>query len=650
MRSSSENEHYDAIVVGARCAGATVATLLAKAGRRVLLVDRDRFPSDTVSTHQLFPDSLDLLDRLGAGDRLRAAHRLRPVRYSWRVLGHPVAGGFTPVGRHDRTCSIRRIALDAALVENAAAAGAHVRFGEPVRGLIGSGTEADPVRGVVLRSGQRIEAPWVVGADGRASTVAHQLGLPATQDRRGEMSMLFAYWEGLPDSDWCQIDVHEQFGLMSAPCEDGAHLLSVAGPAELTRGSAPKRQETYLAALRRFPAVLNPRLLEQGRQISSVVAVPETMLRGFVRPATGPGWALVGDSGLFKHPVTAQGIGDALAQGWYVGTALGRGEDLDDYETWRTDRAAGHYEWSYEAARFPSSGAAAIYSGLAADPAAGAEFLDLFTKRNRPSEVLTPARTSRWRAAWAYEEGLHELEALIESFDDEMLGAAVPACPDWSVGDLVAHVVGVAEDAVGGAYFPQATEAWRDPGIASARDAWTAQHVDRYLDRTRDGLLRGLDHHGSRLVTSLRRGDRPFEDGPPWLVVAPVADLAVHLADLREAIGAPPAGGRRRRPAGIRGLPRLAARTGGPPAVAGAAAQRRPPRMASGRGERRRRRHRLRPRTVPHDHRPAEPGADRPLRLDGRPHALPPGHLALPAPRLRVESRPRSFVRVANPG
>ena len=245
------------------------------------------------------------------------------------MLGHAVAGGFTPVGGHDRTCSIRRVALDAALVETAAAAGAELRLGAEVGDIIGSGTEADPVRGVVLRGGERLRAPWVIGADGRTSTVARRLGLPASQHRRGEMAMLFAYWEGLPDSDWCQIDVHEQLALMSAPCEDGVHLLSVAGPADLTRGSAIQRQQTYLSSLRRFPAILNPRLLEQGRQVSPVVAVPETMLRGFVRPAHGPGWALVGDAGLFKHPVTAQGIGDALAQGWYVGSALGRGEDLD---------------------------------------------------------------------------------------------------------------------------------------------------------------------------------------------------------------------------------------------------------------------------------------------------------------------------------
>ena len=319
------DEQYDAVVVGARCAGATAATVLARAGWRVLLVDRNQFPSDTVSTHQLFPDSLELLDQLGAGERLRAAHRLRPVRYSWRVLGHAVAGGFTARGGYDRTCSIRRVTLDAVLVDTALAAGAEPRFGTEVHELLGSGTDADPVRGVVLRDGERISARWVLGADGRTSTVARRLGVPAGQPRRGEMSMLFAYWEGLPDSDWCQIDVHERLALMSAPCEDGLHLLSINGPTDLTRGSAIAREQAYLSALRQFPATLNPRLLHQGHQVSPVVAVPETMLRGFVRPGTGPGWALVGDAGLFKHPVTAQGIGDALAQGSYVGHALSDG-------------------------------------------------------------------------------------------------------------------------------------------------------------------------------------------------------------------------------------------------------------------------------------------------------------------------------------
>jgi 2-polyprenyl-6-methoxyphenol hydroxylase-like FAD-dependent oxidoreductase len=99
----------------------------------------------------------------------------------------------------------------------------------------------------------------VFGADGRVSTVARRLGVPATDERRGEMAFLLAYWRGLPPSDWCHIDVHEQSALMSVPCEDGIHLLSVTGTPELTRGSAAQREERYLAALHQFPAVLNRR-------------------------------------------------------------------------------------------------------------------------------------------------------------------------------------------------------------------------------------------------------------------------------------------------------------------------------------------------------------------------------------------------------
>ncbi len=530
---------YDAIVVGARCAGTTVATVMAHAGRRVLLVDRDEFPSDAVSTHQLFPNSLALLDELGVGDRLRSTHRIRPVEYSWRVLGHAVSGGFTPIGGHDRTCSIRRVTLDAAAVDTAVSVGVEARLGSAVSSLLGSGTTGDPVRGVVLDTGEQVHAPWVVGADGRTSLVARCLGLPTSRERRGEVSMLFAYWEGLPDSGWCQVDVQSRLSLMSSPCEDGIHLLMVAGPADLTRGSATQREEAYRAALRRFHTVLNPRLLDGARRVSPLVVVPETMLRGFVRPATGPGWALVGDAGLFKHPVTAQGIGDALAQGWYVGTALSRGDDLADYARWRDEQSAGHYEWSYELAKFPSPDAAAVWAGLAADPVAGPELLDTLAGRHRPDEVLSPARRARWRAAWAYEKGIDELTRMVVGLDEETMQVVVPACPAWTVGDLLAHLVGVAQDSVRGDYFAGAIQAWRDPALAAARDAWTDGHLHRFADRGREALLRALRLHGCRVVQALRSGEDPLGSAPTWMASAPVADLAVHLADLRSALGLP---------------------------------------------------------------------------------------------------------------
>jgi uncharacterized protein (TIGR03083 family) len=531
---------YDVIVVGARCAGSTAATVLARAGRRVLLLDRDDLPSDTLSTHQLFPDSLDLLDRLGVGDRLRARHRLHPTGYSWRVLGHAIVGEFSPVGDHTRTMSVRRIALDAALLDTALDAGAEVRLDTLVEGLVGAGTVDDPVRGVVLADGERVHAPWVVGADGRSSTVARRLGVEKSRELRGEMAMLLGYWKGLPATDVCQIDVREQHGVMSAPCEDGFHLLSVAGPPTITSGSAQDRQRAYLDVLRKYPGVLNRRLLERAEQVGPVLPVPETMLRGYVRQGDGPGWALVGDAASFKHPVTAQGIGDALAQGWYVGEALGRGDGLEGYDEWRSERDAGHYDWSFVAARFPTPAATPIYAGLAEDDVAGQEYLDMFAKGRAPRDVITDERTQRWHTAWVYETGIRELVALVEDLGDDALAAPVPACPEWDVAALVAHLVGVAEDSARAAFYDGAADAWRDPALATAREAWTAAHVERRPGRDREALLRDLDVHAGALVAALRRGGNPVAGDPAWGRTAPVADLAAHLADLREALGLPP--------------------------------------------------------------------------------------------------------------
>jgi uncharacterized protein (TIGR03083 family) len=540
-RSSGPEPEYDVVVVGARCAGSPTAAVLAGAGLRVLVVDRDGLPSDTVSTHQLFPDSLALLDRLGALPRLRRQHQVRATRYSWRILGHAVAGTFTPVGGHDRTMSVRRVTLDAVLQDTAVTAGAELRDRTGVVGLLGSGTTADPVHGVVLSDGTEVHARWVVGADGRTSTVARRLGLERQDELRGDLSMLFAYWTGMPDSDWCRIDVQRGYALMSSPCEDDVHLLVVSGPAGLTRGTADDRQTAYLEALHRFPAVLNPRLLELASQASDVVSVPETMLRGFRRHAAGPGWVLVGDAGLYKHPATGQGISDALVQGRYVADELAAGRNLGDYGRWRDARSAGHYEFSFAAGTLQSSGAAALYSGLAADPGASQEFLDVFTKRRAPHDVMTADRLTRWRTAWTYEQGLVELAQVLDGTSDDAVDLPVPACPDWTVGDLLAHLVGAAADAAAGEFYAGAMRAWHEPDAATARELWTAGHVRRYARRSLELLRHDLETHGARLAAALRRGDAPVAGAPDWGPSAPVGDLCVHLDDLREALGLEPA-------------------------------------------------------------------------------------------------------------
>ena len=189
----------------------------------------------TSSSRTPWPSSTSSASATGSGP----THRLRPVEYSWRVLGHAVAGGFTPVGGHDRTYSIRRVSLDAAVVDTAVAGRGGGSLRDPgdlaprVRHRATTRCAASSWRPASSCSRPGSSAPTA----GRR-LVARRLGLPKTQERRGEVSMLFAYWEGLPDSGWCHIDVQGRLSLMSSPCEDGIHLLSVAGPPELTRGSA----------------------------------------------------------------------------------------------------------------------------------------------------------------------------------------------------------------------------------------------------------------------------------------------------------------------------------------------------------------------------------------------------------------------------
>ena len=129
---------------------------------------------------------------------------------------------------------------------------------------------------------------------------------------------------------------------------------------------------------------------------------PETMLRGYFRPAAGPGWALVGDAGHFKHPSTAQGIGDALEGAHQLARALlGEDPELDAYESDRNARAAQAYDWSFNFARFPRRGRGeAVFAGLERDPEAAQDFRDVLSRLVDPrSELFTPERLERWFAA-----------------------------------------------------------------------------------------------------------------------------------------------------------------------------------------------------------------------------------------------------------
>jgi 2-polyprenyl-6-methoxyphenol hydroxylase-like FAD-dependent oxidoreductase len=393
-------EQTDAVVVGARCAGSTLALKLARAGLDVVVVDRDLFPSETISTHLIFPNTLARFEELGVLDTLRAAHEIPMLGFRIFALGHDIAGAFTPIDGFDRAAAPRRVALDKAIVDTALAAGVKGRFGEQAVDLIGTGTAEDPVTGVVLASGEKIRARWVFGADGRASTVAGKLGLEKTRPLAGEVSYLMAYWRGLGDDPFATSNIRRDEILSRWAGEDGVHLLCAWGDAEFSRGSKEERRERYLALLGRFPETVTPEELEQAEMISDVIVAPESLMRGYFRTPSGPGWALLGDACHFKHPGTAQGIADAVEQAHYIATALA-GDDplLDGYEAWRDERAAEHFEWSYAWGRFPDSTSEVLFKGWASEPDAAQDLRDSFSRQVQPSQVMSKERLGRWFSA-----------------------------------------------------------------------------------------------------------------------------------------------------------------------------------------------------------------------------------------------------------
>lgn len=391
---------FDVALVGGRCAGSVLALRLARSGARVVMIDRDELGSDTLSTHTVFPNTLARLDSLGVLGTLFERHDVPLLRYRLRVLGRESAGTFTPVGGFDRCASPRRVALDRVLAEAALEAGAEGRFGEKVTGLIGGGVDGDPVRGVELSSGERIEATWTIGADGRASTVASKLGLGESRPLGADMSMLLAYWRGLPETDLLSLDIAEDRGLSLFPCEDGIQLLAASGPPEFTRGGPQAREEAYMDAIRRFPTTLDPVALEGAERITEVRSAPETMLRGYFRRPEGPGWALVGDSTHFKHPATAQGISDAIEQAVYVSDELmSESPSLEGYTEWRDQRAAGHYEFSFQFGTFPRPDLSGpIFDGITGDTAVSQDLRDVMSRQVDPSRVFSPENFKRWLA------------------------------------------------------------------------------------------------------------------------------------------------------------------------------------------------------------------------------------------------------------
>jgi uncharacterized protein (TIGR03083 family) len=141
--------------------------------------------------------------------------------------------------------------------------------------------------------------------------------------------------------------------------------------------------------------------------------------------------------------------------------------------------------------------------------------------------------------AGAYADGRRRFQELLAGLDGAALATQVPACPAWTVRDVIAHVVSVAAETVGGTYFSGAADAWNDVQLAAARDEWTARQVQSRCDQPVEALLADWVSSAAILEPMLAGTVPPPRGSPTWLLTGPVADLAVHLHDVRGAVRRP---------------------------------------------------------------------------------------------------------------
>jgi 2-polyprenyl-6-methoxyphenol hydroxylase-like FAD-dependent oxidoreductase len=236
-------------VVGARCAGAPLAALLARAGLRVGLVDRARFPSDSPSTHAIQPGGVEVLERLGA--------RAEVERVAATVDGGVLVLDDIRV-EFDRITerfgapmlNARRVALDAILLEVAARAGADVRTGTPVTGLV----ERDGrVAGVRTAAGA-LHAPLVVGADGARSTVARLVGAEEYHRTPGRRVFVWGYFSGVGDERRIWLGRRGDYAYLASPTDGDRFMVAVVPSADRWPELRGDREGSYADGLAAGPS------------------------------------------------------------------------------------------------------------------------------------------------------------------------------------------------------------------------------------------------------------------------------------------------------------------------------------------------------------------------------------------------------------
>ena len=393
--------YYDAIIVGARIAGTATALGLARRGWRVLLLDAATFPSDTLSTHLLWSDALREFDRLGVLGAILAtgAPPIARIRLSYGEYANeapiPTADGYPPL------LSVRRVILDNLLLTAARRTpGITIREGVTITELLREGAAVGGVRGTARGTDTPFaaRAALTIGADGRHSTVARSVGAAEYDAVPPLLATYYRYYRGVaPLAAPTLAAYRDATGgfCYLFPCDDDVWTLAISFP-QAEFAAVRRDHEAHLAAqIARKPGL--PERLADAEPLGPWRGAGD--LANFFRVPHGPGWALVGDAGYHRDPITGRGIADALRHAALLVAALGQPHDtadLRDYQAARDALARPLYDFTVE--RPPTDVTPADWSAYLgrtlADPAFLSRYIG-FMATTTPSATFYTAEAVR---------------------------------------------------------------------------------------------------------------------------------------------------------------------------------------------------------------------------------------------------------------
>ena len=392
---------YDVIVVGARCAGAPTAMLLARQGYRVLLVDKATFPSDTLSGHYIHQAGVASLERWGVLDRVVGTNCPPITRATFDLGPFALTGSAPPAGSIRAAYAPRRTYLDKILVDEAVEDGTELREGFSTDEIVLDGDRVIGIRGHAAGGATVTEtARMVVGADGRHSRVARAV---APAEYRAVPTLTCAYYSYWSDVSIEGAELYPRGGRMvgAFPTNDGLTAVFVAWPRREFHAVRADVAGNVDRSLDLAPGLAER--VRSGRRVERFAGTGD--LASVFRVPYGPGWALVGDAGYHLDPITGQGITDAFRDSELLTEALDAGlsgrrplrDALAEYHRRRDAAAIPAYDFACQLAALepPTPEMQHLFASLRGNQAETDRFFGVIAGTVPVGEFFAPTNVER---------------------------------------------------------------------------------------------------------------------------------------------------------------------------------------------------------------------------------------------------------------